>query len=1098
MCRLLSLRLSLVLFAFALVRPVQGAEPADDEFFEAKVRPILVARCGECHGATAKIKGGLRLTSRAAVLKGGETGPAAVSGKSEESALVAAIRYVDEPRMPPKGKLSDTEIAVLTRWVDRGLHWPAETATTPVLAIATPSWKITDDQRKHWSFQPLRNPPSPSTKDATWARSDVDRFLLAGLGRGGLKPAPPADRRTLIRRATFDLTGLPPTPEDVEAFVSDSTPDAFRKVVDRLLASPRYGERWGRHWLDLVRYADSRDARGVGSADDITEAYRYRDWVVNAFNRDLPYDRFVIDQIAGDLLPASTSGGFNADGMVATGLLTIGEWGTGDADKEKMMTDIVADQIDVVGRAFMGLTIACARCHDHKFDPISHADYYALAGIFFSTHILPEPGAKTAGSPMLRTPIVPRSTIEAVEAYQGKLARLEAEQKSAIEGETRAFATAQLSRTADYLRAVGDVAKSGDTTAPIEPIAKGRNLEPATLGRWLNYVGMRNEGTLLSQPRTAMSGIAGVDYWTIGNGIPWVGINRNNEPVLILTFVLPPRSVDLHPGPNEPAAVVWTSPIAADVSVSGRVIDSDSTCGNGVSWSVEHRHGMAWKSVASGQIENGGKAEIKALKRTVAIGDAFRLVVAPKGEYSCDTTTIELKIMADNGPSWDLTADLLPDILLGDKGNPHPDRERRPDVWRFVMLDAANTPRRDDPTSPLSVWFKTIDLGDRAAINAASESVQKSLTSAAGKGFSEELTSPRGPFSPGLADLPSDVRARLAKRQAEIDAMRASPLPPIPLGLVAQEGGVPKSVYEGVKDARIQIRGDYARLGPVVPRRFPTILVGSEAVPKLIGSGRLELARWIARPDHPLTARVMANRIWEFHFGEGIVRTPSNFGKLGEPPSDPDLLDHLASRFIASGWSIKAMHRLIMNSAAYQQSSAIPLSSAKADPENRLFGRMNRRRLESEPLRDSLLAISGRLDPTMGGPSYRDFDVPRRTLYLMTIRSDRSSFGPLFDAADATAVVDKRVVSTVAPQALFLLNNGFVLTSARAFADRIIREANTTDARIDRAYHLAFGRSPTTDEVEIGRGLVGTANDPKGWTAYLHVLLCGNEFLFVD
>ena len=410
------------------------------------------------------------------------------------------------------------------------------------------------------------------------------------------------------------------------------------------------------------------------------------------------------------------------------------------------------------------------------------------------------------------------------------------------------------------------------------------------------------------------------------------------------------------------------------------------------------------------------------------------------------------------------------------------------------LSPAGDSPPRP-PASPLAAWLDALDRGDTKALESAALAAQRATNDPK---FADALISPRGPLYPTVAELPPSARDALSRRQAEIDALRANPPAPIPLGLVAQEGGVPKSVYEKVGDVRIQIRGEYSRLGPVVPRHFPTIVAGEKQPPIAKGSGRLELARWLARPEHPLTARVMANRIWEFHFGEGIVRTPSNFGKLGEPPSDPDLLDHLSRRFIASGWSIKAMHRLVMNSAAYQQSASVPPESLKRDPENRLFGRMNRRRLESEPIRDSLLSVAGRLDPTMGGPSYRDFNVPRRTLYLMTIRSDRSSFGPLFDAADATAMVDKRVVSTVAPQALFLLNNQFVMDQAKAFADRVRREATTTAARIDRAYRLAYGRAAKAEEIGVGRQVVGASDDPAVWAAYAHVLLCGNEFLFVD
>ena len=1084
--------LALTLGALLVTGPSRAGEPSGDEFFETQVRPLLVAKCGECHGASGKVKGGLRLTSREAVLKGGDSGPAVVPGKPGESAIVAAIRYLDEPKMPPKARLADAEVAILTKWVERGLPWPS--AKAEATAVAASGWRITEEQRKHWAYQPLRDPAPPKVSDASWPKSDLDRFILAGLERRGLGRASPADRRTLIRRATFDLIGLPPTPEEVEAFVNDMSSEAFAKVVDRLLASPQYGERWGRHWLDLVRYADSRDARGVGGSDDIGEAWRYRDWVVSAFNRDEPYDRFIVDQIAGDLLPGPGPQGFNAEGMIATGLLTIGEWGTGDADKEKMMTDIVADQVDVVGRAFMGLTLACARCHDHKFDPIPTADYYGLAGIFFSTHILPDPGAKTSGSPMLRTPIASPSTIAAAEAYKARLASLGRDLTAMIGTASRAHARSELPRTGDYLRAAADLVGSGSAT--IDEVALGWGVEPATLRRWLDALGLAGEGTPLDRPVKSVAGMNGFDIWTGPTDPPWFGVNRTDAPVTLGTLTLPPRSANLHPGTTEPVAVAWSSPIAGPVTIRAHVADGDPNGGNGVTWSVEHRRGRSWRPLASGDLANGGKPAVATANASVAPGDLVRLVVAPKGEYSFDTTTIDLTISPDDGgPAWDLVSDVLPDLHLGGKGNPHPDRTGRPAVWRFARLDPLAASRRANASSPLSAWLDALNRGDARALEAATHAVQRA---ADGPKFADELTSPRGPLYPTLADLPEPARARIARRQAEFDALRSSPPPPIPVALVAQEGGVPKSVYETIGDVRIQIRGEYSRLGPVVPRHFPTIIAGEKQPPIAKGSGRLELARWLARPEHPLTARVMANRIWEFHFGEGIVRTPSNFGKLGESPSDPDLLDYLSRRFIASGWSIKAMHRLIMNSAAYQQSATAPPESLKLDPENRLFGRMNRRRLESEPIRDSLLAVAGRLDPKMGGPAYRDFNSPRRTLYLMTIRSDRSSFGPLFDAADSTAMVDKRVVSTVAPQALFLLNNPFVLDQAKAFAERTRREAGTTEARIDRAYRLAYGRPATAEEVAVGRGIVGAGDDPATWAAYAQVLLCGNEFLFVD
>ena len=760
--------------------PARAAEPSGDEFFEAKVRPLLVSRCGECHGANGKAKGGLRLTSREDVLKGGDSGPAAVPGKPEESAIVAAIRYVEEPKMPPKGKLPDAEIATLTAWVERGMPWPsAKAEAVPVAAKS--AWRITDEQRRHWSYQPLRDPAPPKVSDASWPRSDLDRFVLAGLERKGLRPAPPADRRTLIRRATFDLIGLPPSPEQVEAFVNDRSPDAFAKVVDRLIASPRYGERWGRHWLDLVRYADSRDARGVGGADDIGEAWRYRDWVVAAFNRDEPYDRFVIDQVAGDLSPGPGPEGFNADGMVATGLLTIGEWGTGDADKEKMMTDIVADQVDVVGRAFLGLTIACARCHDHKFDPIPTADYYGLAGFFFSTHIIHDCPARR---PPARRCSGPRSSRQSTIA-RGRVVQGTA--GLAIEGgaegdpatAARAFAKAQLPRTADYLRAAADYAATG--SASLDEVALGWGVEPAALRRWLETLGLSGDGATLDRPVQSVGGLSGFDAWTGPSDPPWVGVNRTDAPIALGTLTLPPRSVDLHPGPAEPAAVAWSSPVAGPVTVSGRVADADPNGGNGVTWAVEHRRGRAGGPLASGapgQRRQGRWIFRRSPSRSPRVS-AFRPRRRAQGEYSFDTTTIDLTIIA-------VGLDVEPDNRPRAR---HPPRRQSPRRSRGTARRLAVRPAQSPGREPTHGRGAPRGLARRARLGRRPpprrRDVGRRAASLPGSKLADALTSPGGPFYPTVAELPEAARARLAVRQAEIDALRASPPAPIPVGLSA-------------------------------------------------------------------------------------------------------------------------------------------------------------------------------------------------------------------------------------------------------------------------------------------------------------------------
>jgi hypothetical protein len=744
------------------------ADSSADEFFEKEVRPLLANRCQKCHG-DKDAKGGLHLTSRAALLKGGDTGPAVVAGKPDDSLLVQAIRYKDSPRMPPKEKLSDRDIATLTRWVQLGAPWPSSVEAP--IASGT-KFQITEEQRRFWAFQPVRPAALPVVKNSAWPRSGIDRFILARLEARGLSPAQPADKRTLIRRATFDLTGLPPTPEAIDAFLRDNSADAYARVLDRLLVSPAYGERWGRHWLDVVRYADCIDNRFIGGPPDVNDIWRYRDWVVDSFNRDLAYDRFLRMQIAGDLLPVASEAERFAS-IVATGMLAIGRWEQGEADKEKMMTDIVDDQIDVVGRALLGLTIACARCHDHKFDPISNADYYALAGIFFSSHVIPDPGSKTGDTRRLRVPLASQAEVDRRRHHAYEVQEL-------------------------------------------ERLLKEQSSDPAELA-----------------------------------------------------------------------------------------------------------------------------AALQTLK--------------------------------DNAPA------------------------------------------------------------------------------------------------------------------------------PLPTAHGILEGGVPTSMYANIGDARIHIRGSYTRLGDVVPRRFPNILAGEKQPAITQGSGRLELAQWIASPQNPLTARVMVNRLWQHHFGEGIVRTSSNFGKLGERPTHPELLDYLADQFVKSGWSVKAMHRAMMLSATYQQSAVAEPRTLEADRDNRGFGRMNRRRLESEALRDSLLAVAGKLDGTMGGPAMRDFNSPRRTLYQLTVRSDRSGFGPLFDVADPTASVERRTVSTVAPQALFLLNHPFALEQAKAVAKRLgTPERGQEKARIEQAYGLLYGRLPEAAETQIGVAFLSKGALEQAWQDYCHVLLCANEFMYVD
>jgi mono/diheme cytochrome c family protein len=954
------------------------------ELFEKKIRPLLVEHCYKCHSAQSeKLKGGLLLDNKEGILKGGESEkPAVVPGDADKSLLIEAVRYQNEElKMPPpkEGKLSDSQIADLVAWVRMGAPYPQSPASVVSAAAEKPAYNYAA-ARKWWAFQPRRRPSPPAVHNRDRIKSPIDAFVLVRLEEKDLSPAPLADKQTLIRRATFDLIGLPPTPEEVEAFVADNSSEAFAKVIDRLLASPHYGERWGRHWLDVVRYTDSFDARGIGGEADVPEAYRYRDWVVSAFNRDLPYDQFIVHQIAGDIL-AVHGGCFDSDKLVATGVMAIGEWGTGDADKEKMLTDIVDDQVDLTGRAFLGLTLACARCHDHKFDPISTEDYYSLAGIYFSSHILPKPGAKTAGSPVLRIP----------------------------------------------LASVDELARRNEKEARAAALDKEIN---ATVG-----------AVLLTKPTRGAHSKPALTALNLSDGpdLPSAVANSGDSPLEFITITLPPHSVAVHPSPDRGVAVAWQSPLDGTVEVRGRVADADDKCGNGIEWTLYHGQ----KTVASGKIDNGGRQDIARVEVKIVRGDLLQMAIAAKGsDHGCDTTVVELEVRERDGEgrAWSLSSDVASDLATRANSG----------AWYFHAFQG---------TPPQTLFAKELSVEEK-------ESLQK--------------------------------------KKVELAALREELARPVPVAHCLQEGGVPESAHAGIHDVQVHLRGRYDRLGKLVRRGFPRVLAGEDQPAITEGSGRLELAKWIASPDNPLTARVMVNRIWQHHFGEGIVRTPNNFGKLGEPPTHPELLDYLARQFVQSGWSIKAMHRLIMLSAVYQQSSVPSPETLRADPDNRLLGRINRRRLEAEPLRDSLLSVAGNLDYAMRGPAIRDLNNNRRTLYLMTIRSDRSNYRMLFDAADPVGIVEKRIDSTVAPQALFLLNHPFALMQTESLARRLQREAPADDnGRINWLYKLVYGRPPTPQELEMElRGLRAASesgtSSAGAWEQLCQVLICANEFVYVD
>lgn len=1086
----------------------------DFTFFETKIRPILVEHCYKCHSADAeKVKGGLLLDSREGVLKGGDSGPAIVSGKPEESLLIKAVQQFDKDLQmpPPKSgrKLSEEQINDLVMWIKLGAPDP-RTGKSAVVA-KKPTYDF-EAARKLWAFQKPEDPSVPKIQNTKWPKSPIDNFILAKLEEKNLRPATAADKRTLIRRATFDLIGLPPTPAEIDAFLKDKSPNAFAKVVERLLASPHYGERWGRHWLDVVRYADSADARVTGGPEDFAEAWRYRDWVVNSFNRDLPYDQFITQQLAGDLLPPPEPDGIDTNAIIATGMYAIGNWGNGDADKDKILTDIADDAVDVTGRAFLGLTLACARCHDHKFDPIPTEDYYSLAGIFFSSHIIPKLSPKGSGETMLRIPLISKAEVERRKQREVRMLELEKKIEQAQDEQIAELAKKVLPKTENYLTAVWQLRQDKEISLAL--VAADRELDEVVLKRWLDFLDAGSVG-LFSQPVENLLNNRGLHAWrnAAGADTPSVVANATDLEASFLTIKLPAHRLAIHPSPKDGVAAGWKSPIRGEVEIRGRVVDVDPNCGDGIDWELVKISRGSAQSLAKGSIPSGGKEEFigktSALSCEVQPGELLQVNVYPKGGYECDTTLVEFEIAETSGQKrvWDINRDVVPDFLAS---NPHSDSFGNADVWYFRDL------AEKEMSAPEGTGFAQWTVLARSDGSKSSDvaevviRIQRELLEGAAKSrIYESFSVPRGAFWTSLRNeqkiFAPDKWKKLADFKAELATLRNNPPPPVEMANGLQEGGVPESPHAGVHDVKIHVRGKYDRLGEVAPRRFLRLLAGDERKPVTGGSGRLQLAAWLISPENPLTARVMVNRIWQHHFGEGIVRTPNNFGKLGAPPTHPELLDYLSHRFMESGWSIKAMHRAIMLSATYQQSATGDAATMKADPENKLFGRMNRQRLDAESLRDGLLAAAGRLDEKLGGSSIRDLNNNRRTLYLMMIRSDRSNYRMLFDAADPNSIVEQRVVSTVAPQALFLMNHPFVLAQTTALAEQVAAlKVKSDEKRIEWLYRNLFGRAPTSQEIKIGRESLTKArqalnqNEKLVWQEYCQVLLCANEFVYVD
>lgn len=927
--------LGLLYLLLATVSPAATPQATADsiEFFEAKIRPIFADHCYSCHSAGEKIKGGLHLDAPEKLLQGGDSGPAITPGNPDASLLIKAVRYADpDLQMPPKDKkLPAGQIALLEAWVKMGAPMPQDSNAPRLLT------EVSVARTQHWAFQPVQKPTVPKVKQSRWVRTPVDSFILAQLEQKKLKPAPPADRRTLIRRLSYDLIGLPPTPEEVLAFEKDKSPEAYAKLVERLLASPHYGERWGRHWLDVARYADTKGYLAGGEERRYKFSYTYRDYVIRAFNEDKPYDQFLVEQIAADRL----SLGEDKSSLAAMGFLTLGRRFINNQN------DIIDDRIDVVTRGTLGLTASCARCHDHKFDPIPTEDYYALHGIFASSE---EPGEL----PLLK----PLTDSTNYQDYLTAKAKIEIEIGEFEVKEIEKFRADLRKSVGDYLLAANGAGKLADPSK-FDDFAGNQKVLPAILRRWLADLTERQKQT---------DPILG----------PWFEFTAFNE----TNFVAGAKPLLDRLASDAPGA----NPVVA-----------------------------------------------KAL-------------VEKKPESLQQVAEVYQKLFRDIDNEW---------------------AEARQNATKEKQAAPSSL------ADPNRETLRLVLYAEKAPVNLPDSEVRKIHARRLGEGA--------------------------APLRNKIEALSWTH-PGVPTRAMAMTD------RPNPHNSPVFKRGNPGNRGAEVPRRFLEVLSPQPPVPFTNGSGRLELARAIASPDNPLTARVYVNRVWLQHFGSGLVSTPGDFGVRTARPLQHELLDYLAATFMENGWSTKQLHRLILLSATYQQSSDASPKHLAADPENHYYHHMNRRRLDFESMRDTLLLVSGKLDQQIGGLPVDLVSEPfptRRTVYGLIDRQNLPGVFRTFDFANPDASNQGRFFTTVPQQALFLMNSPFVIQQAQHLVKRSeVATAQTEAEKIQALYRLAWQRPADKSEVRLAEQFL--AQPSPGQTAlsplekYAQVLLLSNELMFVD
>lgn len=931
-----------LLFWIATIILVCGAADAsaDDktfssrqlDFFENKIRPLLVQHCLECHGP-AKSENGLRLDSRSAILLGGDSGPAAIAGTPKGSMIIQSVSHSGDYDMPPNKKLADEEIAALSQWISMELPWPAK---RPELKELTPTEKIHNHQTHHWAFQPVTSPSIPEVKQPT--STVLDRLVLAKLETKNLSMSPRADQRTLIRRATFDLTGLPPTFEQVEQFTKDTSPDAYEKLINRLLESPAYGERWARHWLDIARYADTSGYTLNNKDNRYPFAFTYRDYVIDAFNNDLPYDEFIREQLAADYLDIPE----DKKSLAALGFISVGR-------KYLARQDTIDDQVDVVTRGLMGLTVSCARCHDHKYDAIPTEDYYSIYGIFNNNEVPKE-------LPLLGTP-------------------------------------KQRTQFQDYFNSL-----------------KNRKEQIQALRN-------KHYQLRLNHIRSSFS-----DY---------------------IAHVIAPGQAELIA--SQPFAKLTKSEVQSNIV-------------------------KQWRSFFS-----KNRNEPTVVKPTLA------LLAIPDDQFALKAER-QIKEWAKS-PGQQSPGEKYLNRLLA-----------QPPKTKIELANVIG-----------QLFSETIS----AWIEAGSPPPQKGKFPLPNDRLAKLVFAKNSPANFPLTELANylDPNAKTEIQNLDKELVKLNNHPPngIARAMVIQD-------KSKIKPTRVMIRGNLHRQGEVAPRRFVAVLSPLEngeikREPFNNKSGRLELANKIASPSNPLTARVFVNRVWMHHFSKPLVSTPSDFGIRCPPPVQSELLDFLALEFMNNNWSIKQLHKTIMTSDTYCQASKNRDSYDEVDPENRLLWKMNRRRLEFESLRDSMLAVSQQLDARMHGKPEKLFEANqsrRKTIYGEIDRQNLPGIYRVFDLPNPDQSAAKRTRTTVPQQSLFMINSPFVAAQANHIMKELVSNNERQLDQIKQLYRTLFQREPTPLEIEIGSQYIKSAelsHSPDNLAPlarYAQVLLCTNEFEFID